>query len=235
MSTDPVEEKFLNISSYCYTANNPIRYVDPDGRVIQLPKGTTSEQIFVVLGNIQRLTDDKVVFSTQKDGTIRIKIASLGSGNKTAGTRLIRRINSSQKIMTIHILTDKAQGNSETDENPTNAINGIGSNTNVWFNPDSNPDFKTLDVKTGKIRDKKRPSHVGLAHEMIHGDRSMRGEAIKYSDMDTQTYTNAAGKEVTERVRKEEAATVGLKFVKKNDITENDIRKEQGQDPRGAY
>ena len=36
-------------------------------------------------------------------------------------------------------------------------------------------------------------------------------------------------------VSKEEAATVGLKHVKKNDITENDIRKDQGLNPRGAY
>ena len=36
-------------------------------------------------------------------------------------------------------------------------------------------------------------------------------------------------------VSKEEAATVGLNHVKKNDITENDIRKDQGLNPRGAY
>ncbi len=78
MSTDPKQGKYPNISSYCYTANNPIRFVDPDGKIIKLPKGTTTEQIFFVLGNIQKLTDDKVVFFTQKDGSIMIKIASLG-------------------------------------------------------------------------------------------------------------------------------------------------------------
>lgn len=38
-----------------------------------------------------------------------------------------------------------------------------------------------------------------------------------------------------ETLSKEEAATVGLNHVKKNDITENDIRKDQGLNPRGAY
>ncbi len=42
-------------------------------------------------------------------------------------------------------------------------------------------------------------------------------------------------KAVTERVRKEEAATSGVKYHTKKDITENDIRKEQGQNKRGAY
>ena len=32
MSTDPKEEKFANINTYCYTNNNPIRYEDFDGR-----------------------------------------------------------------------------------------------------------------------------------------------------------------------------------------------------------
>ena len=31
MSTDPMQEKYPNINSYCYTNNNPIKYIDPDG------------------------------------------------------------------------------------------------------------------------------------------------------------------------------------------------------------
>lgn len=34
MSTDPLQEKYLNISTYCYTANNPVKSVDTDGRKI---------------------------------------------------------------------------------------------------------------------------------------------------------------------------------------------------------
>ena len=34
MSTDPMQEKHPNISTYCYTANNPIKFVDPDGNDI---------------------------------------------------------------------------------------------------------------------------------------------------------------------------------------------------------
>ena len=31
MSVDPLQEKYLNISTYCYAANNPIKFIDSDG------------------------------------------------------------------------------------------------------------------------------------------------------------------------------------------------------------
>ena len=92
-----------------------------------------------------------------------------------------------------------------------------------------------LNAKTGRVNGEKRPAHVGLAHELIHGDRSMRGVAIDYSENATYTYTNSRGQRVKQSLKKEEAATIGLKHVKKDDITENDIRKEQGLKLRGAY
>ncbi|MBQ6286590.1 MAG: hypothetical protein IJK73_02910 [Bacteroidales bacterium] len=234
MNVDPMAEKYYPMSPYGYCAGNPISIVDPSGSDIVLPKGTSTRDTYIVLGNLQKLTNDKLVYSTQEDGAIKIKIASLGEGNKTAGTRLIRRLNSSKQIMTIQIGTSKS-GNSEKDISPEKAINGEGTDVIVFFDPSSDPEIMTVEPKSGRVMGQKRPIHIGLAHELIHGERSMRGEAINYKEWGTQTYTNTSYETVEEPVRKEEAATVGIKYHTNKDITENQIRKEQGLNQRGAY
>ena len=39
ISCDPEEENYPTFNSYCYTANNPIRYIDTDGEKIVSPRG----------------------------------------------------------------------------------------------------------------------------------------------------------------------------------------------------
>ena len=36
MNVDPLAEKYTNISPYAYVANNPVYFVDPDGREIRI-------------------------------------------------------------------------------------------------------------------------------------------------------------------------------------------------------
>ena len=35
LSTDPLEGKYPNVSSYCYTMGNPVRYIDPSGMLLK--------------------------------------------------------------------------------------------------------------------------------------------------------------------------------------------------------
>ncbi len=104
LSVDPLQAKYPDLSSYSYVANNPLIYIDPDGREIKLAKGLTKDQKLEIVGTLQRLTNDRLVYKTLADGSGQIKIASLaksGTETKVTGTNLIRELNSSERTVTI--------------------------------------------------------------------------------------------------------------------------------------
>ena len=41
---DPLAEKYYSTSPYAWCGNNPVRNIDPDGKIIKFANGTTSEQ-----------------------------------------------------------------------------------------------------------------------------------------------------------------------------------------------
>lgn len=88
--------------------------------------------------------------------------------------------------------------------------------------------------KNGKITVQKRPNQIGLAHELIHAERSSRGDAIDKSKKGYNVIYKE-GRRIIESLPLEEAATIGLNNTNKNDITENEIREEQGELKRAAY
>ena len=51
LSVDPLAEKYPNISSYVYCANNPVKYVDPDGRKFRNYRNVYFWGIFVTYNN----------------------------------------------------------------------------------------------------------------------------------------------------------------------------------------
>ena len=230
MSCDPLEEKYPNISSYDYCMNNPVKFIDPDGKKLKL--AGNRQQRIKILTYLQKLTNDKL--GVRQDGIVLIMKTGVRNTNKklTTGTGLISNIVKSNKQMTIEI-GKIGSTNYETDVNSTNATNGKGTNVKVNFDISANPLIPTKNSKTGNVSDQNRPNEIGLAHEMIHGERSMKGKAIDYSIKSSYTYKDVNGKKTSQMVPQEELETVGLKG--NNTHNENNIRKEQGLKQRGAY
>ena len=128
-----------------------------------------------------------------------------------------------------------------------NIENGDESDALILFNPVYSPEVPVIRSDNGNIDKEKRPSYIGMAHELIHADRAMRGKTIlrEYAEYKYQIsrkvildlgiikfYTYNMN---TDIAKKEELYTIGIKYSGLGDITENDIRKEHGLNLRGAY
>jgi RHS repeat-associated protein len=229
---DPLMEKYYSLSPYMYCAGNPVKFIDPDGRKIVLA-GTTAERQ-AILTNLQKLTNDKL--SMRSNGTVIIvRMGSENSGKAlTSGSELIRDLNKKgdgAKTVTISIGA-AGSGNSESHYR-TNSTNGVGTDSNVSFDPIANPSILTKDPTTGNVSGATRPNEIGLGHELIHADRAMKGKSVDRATTGTHTYKDAAGNTVTQTKPKEELETVGLQGTHK--YNENKLRKEQGLNERGAY
>jgi RHS repeat-associated protein len=66
LGVDPLAEKYPGISSYVYCANNPIKFVDPDGRDVVLTGALTEE----ALKQLQNAATYDITLTMNKNGTI---------------------------------------------------------------------------------------------------------------------------------------------------------------------
>lgn len=208
---DPLCEKYYSVSPYAYCLNNPIAYIDSKGEEAKI-SGTRAERI-AILTVLQALTNDKLAVNRSSG---KLSIRSRGTINKgkdlSVGTSLIRDIINDENTMTIYNHNGKFY---EHDKLRQDATNGKGTDVDVWLNlSEHNKKFLTKDKKTGEIKEEPINIPIAAGHELIHGLRSMKGQA-------------------NEDATKEELETTGLSGDYK--YTENKLRKEENEHIRIKY
>jgi RHS repeat-associated protein len=218
-----------NLALYSYAWNNPVRLTDALGEKIMLATSLTPAQRKLVLQTVQKLTNDSLFIKGNE-----IRIAKVGKGGQPHGTDLVRRMIKTARTATVEIEAPGV-GNSAPYATPADAINGVGTDSTIKFDPKSTAKPLTKDPKTGRASPKSRPNYIGLGHELIHAERAARGKAIDLTTTDTHTYKDAGGHNVVNTQPNEEFATVGVKHNKKTDVTENQLRKEHGLRSRATY
>lgn len=63
LSVDPLAEKYSSISSYAYVAQNPLKYIDPDGKKIKWAKGIDRKQKRILRKAIRKMRRKSSTFN----------------------------------------------------------------------------------------------------------------------------------------------------------------------------
>ena len=119
-------------------------------------------------------------------------------------------------------------------------VNGQPSGATIEYDPNATvglsirmPDTQGKITETSPIQDMPTNSALSLGHELIHADHIMSGGvSVAMADHDFREGAIT----FRENHYSEEFRTVGFGgFTRSGDITENQLRRELGMNPRAAY
>ena len=224
ITQDPIND---GLNWYTYCGNSPVMFVDPSGLWIEI-HGDTNEERQEILKYLQMLTDyylgyEEIVTGKGENRKVHLRIKRSvtfkhkGDEKLPAGNALIMFLadNEDHKVEIKYGSKNKA-----TMDQAANARNGIGAGSYVYINTKKKTSgILVYDEEKGKAVKTKSPTHISLAHELIHAYRMMKGV---YADK-TLDHEYLKGK-VDYDVEYEELYTIGIWAY---EITENMIRAEQ--------
>jgi RHS repeat-associated protein len=225
---------------YVYVRNNPLFFTDPDGKILRASSvdedgnliKLTKKDRKALQENLRKLSPGVKV---KKNGEIIFK----GKSGESAGTRLVSGLVNSKNTVTIAVnhtgLVQTGAVKSDGTIDLKNQIIGGVSDARIDWDPSSRNSVSTRtdDSPNSQIVDSASDPAIILGHELIHGYNKTRGDA---GVLDSGIHTITEGNETyVEEVAVRELRAVGFGYNKPGDITENELRREFGKQPRAAY
>ena len=224
---------------YAFTVNNPVRFNDPSGLVIELVGN--SNQRNQILEFLQMFTLDTLHIDSSGFGPWRRHEVGFTAydGNINIGTQLVRDLINHFRILTIQIHNNGAsfmypihstrvRASAEIHLNPNHLHNTL---VRDWGTASRNP-----------TRSEVAPIHIVLAHEMIHAHREFNRNTVG-GDV-AHSFLLPNGQRETLLTPREELHTIGLSH-RTNDgswvtmsiwqLSENAIRWELGLPMRTSF
>jgi RHS repeat-associated protein len=222
----------VNLHVYHYAGNNPVKYIDPDGRILKISGGIKYTR--EVMNYLRKIDPNVKINWITKTVTTK--------GSNTPGSKLISSLQSNK-----HTVTIKNGISPRADTKSFDDVATIGTDATVDFSTSSQKGEYYLKNKIGIIyKNSSTPLEVVLGHELIHtlhdaeGTRDNSGDDYTYNIEGIFDWQYQSGSETITRNRgtgfpREEAKTVGLGEYSNDEITENALRKQWGYDERATY
>ncbi|UTC66260.1 MULTISPECIES: RHS repeat-associated core domain-containing protein [unclassified Treponema] len=218
----------INLHVYHYAGNNPVKYTDPDGKILRIAgRNSYKNQVISVLKKL----DPNVKIN------MRTGIVTTSSTNNSAGAKLIRNLQVSKNTVTI--MNDSSIGTAPKSRKKAETP-GIGSDSIVYFsiNVKLSNDYFIRDENGNIEKAKHTPAEIVLGHELIHGLHYADGTGDNSTDDYTfitsgfQDGKYKSGEVVFkgglfhDKYPREEARTIGVGEFSNDPITENALRRQ---------
>ena len=172
-SPDPLCEKYYHISPYAFCNNNPVRYVDPDGRKWKEIKDEN------VAKKLRRSAENRIAKLNAKKEAVNEKTESIRNNIKLATTRKDKKIQTQNKKMSdiqeqINILSDFIEG-----------LKQLGNSENVYTykiinSGEGNKGTLTLE-DDGSVGIVSFGTYGSRAHETVHAVQLDNG-VVKFNN-----------------------------------------------------